>query len=286
MKPAFTNATLGLSFLFIALSGVQAQAGETASGWAEAFNSKVRLISAGKHTVGGEEVLLAGIQVKMAPGWKTYWRVPGDAGLPPSFGWSDSTNLDKARVMWPSPVRFKDSAGTSIGYHDEVVFPVVVRPAKAGEPVNLALDFDFAICKDICAPANVQLNLQMTPDEAGSSDHQALIEKFMAQVPKSVAAGPNGPSIMAMEVSLSDPEPHITVDAKFPPGSERTDLFIEGPPDVFVPMPEKVAGPQDGGVRYKVDLRKGGDPASLKGKTLIITLISPGQSRETTRRVD
>lgn len=188
--------------------------------------------------------------------------------------------------MWPSPMRFEDPAGTSIGYHDEVVFPVMVQPAKAGEAVNLALDFDFAICKDICAPVNVQLSLEMDPGAAGGADNAALVGKYLAQVPKNGAAGPDGPVITAMEVELSEPEPHITVDAKFPPEAKRTDLFIEGPPDVFVPLPEKVARQPDGGVRYKVDLRKGGDPAGLKGKALTITLISPGDSREMTRRVD
>jgi DsbC/DsbD-like thiol-disulfide interchange protein len=286
MKPVHTNATLGLSFLFFALSAGQGHAGEAQSDWVETFNSKVRLVSAGMHAVGGEDVLMAGIEIRMTPGWKTYWRVPGDAGLPPSFGWSKSANLANARVMWPSPMRFKDSAGTSIGYHDEVVFPVIVKPAEAGKPVDLALDFDFAICKDICAPAHVKLRLELDPSDAQPSANAGLVEKYLAQVPKSAAAGPNGPAITAMEVKLSEPEPHITVDAKFPADSKRTDLFIEGPPDVFVPLPEKVSQQPDGGIRYKVDLRKGGDPAGLKGKTLTITLISPGQSRETTRRVD
>lgn len=264
---------------------LSAHADDAGGGWIEAFNTKVRLVAAGEQPVGGETVLMAGIHLKMAPGWKTYWRVPGDAGLPPSFAWSESSNLESARVMWPGPERFKDSAGTSVGYHDEIVFPVAVKPAKAGAPVKLALDFDFAVCKDICAPANVKLSLDMSPDGGHDPDDAALVERYLTLVPREAADAEGGPSITAMKMQLAGPEPHITVDAKFPADSERTDLFIEGPEEVFVPLPERVEKLPDG-ERYKVDLRKGGDPAGLKGRNLTITLISPGQSREMTRRVD
>lgn len=284
--PSQASSVIALSALLVLPNAAMPHAGEADSGWTETFKSQVRLVSAGKQSVAGEDVLMAGIQLQMAPGWKTYWRVPGDAGLPPSFGWSKSVNLATARVLWPSPERFTDPAGTSIGYHDEVVFPVAVKPSNASKPVTLALDFDFAVCKDICAPANVKLTLEMAPDGMGGAGAGALVKKYLKLVPQKAVAGSDGPSVTAVSVQLSDPDPHITVDAKFPSGAKHTDLFVEGPPDVFVPLAEPVGQQPDGGVRYKIDLRKGGDPADLKGKTLTITLVSPGQSRETTRRVD
>lgn len=286
MKPAYSNPACALSFLVFALLDGPASAGEAGTAWVETFKSKVRLISVGNQQIDGKDMLLAGIHVKMAPGWKTYWRVPGDSGLPPSFGWKGSSNLKQARVMWPGPQRFEDSAGTSVGYHDEVVFPVAVTPAMMDKPVTLTLDFEFAICKDICAPANVQLALEMEMGDDGEAADVALVKSYLDEVPRKASDGAGGPAITAMTVELAEPEPHITVDAKYPSDSEWNDLFIEGPSAVFIPLPERVSSLPDGGVRYRVDLRKGGDPLELKGQILTITLISPGESREVTHRVD
>ncbi len=73
--------------------------------------------------------LRAGIEIKLQPGWKTYWRYPGDSGVPPQFDFAGSENLASAEVLYPAPHSFKDEAGTSIGYKETVVFPVASRPA-------------------------------------------------------------------------------------------------------------------------------------------------------------
>ncbi|RME94510.1 MAG: cytochrome C biogenesis protein, partial [Alphaproteobacteria bacterium] len=91
-----------------------AVAGETS--WAEALHARSRLITATEHTDGAARRLVAGIHVQLEKGWKTYWRSPGDAGLPPSFDWSGSRNVKSATVLWPAPKRFPDPYGASIGY--------------------------------------------------------------------------------------------------------------------------------------------------------------------------
>ena len=124
--------------------------------------SKARLVSG---TVGGAEngELLAGVQIRLEPGWKTYWRTPGDSGVPPSFDWSGSKNLKEAQVLYPAPHRFADAGGTAIGYEDEVVFPVKITPERPGEPVELKLNVAYGLCKTLCIPNQASLSLELPP---------------------------------------------------------------------------------------------------------------------------
>ena len=82
--------------------------------------------------------LRAGVEIKMQPGWKTYWRYPGDSGVPPRFDFSGSENLTAAKVLFPAPHLFTDETGHSLGYKGNVILPVVVTPQQPGKPVRCA----------------------------------------------------------------------------------------------------------------------------------------------------
>ena len=73
-------------------------------------------------------ILRAGVEIRLAPGWKTYWRYPGDSGVPPQFDFANSDNVKSVSVPWPAPQRFSDSDGNTIGYKDNVVFPLQREP--------------------------------------------------------------------------------------------------------------------------------------------------------------
>ena len=90
----------------------------------------------------------AGVLVELEPGWKTYWRMPGDTGIPPQFDWTGSTNSEAVEVSFPVPRRFNDLSGEAIGYHDRVVFPLLVKSSKPDDPVHLQLNMFFAVCKE------------------------------------------------------------------------------------------------------------------------------------------
>src|ERR1700730_2196242 len=95
----------------------------------------------------------AGIELRLAAGWKTYWRYPGDSGVPPRFDFSKSTNVKSVTVQWPAPPRFTDETGGSIGYNRGVLLPLEIVPAKPAQPVTLRVAVDYAICEKICIPA-------------------------------------------------------------------------------------------------------------------------------------
>ena len=150
--------------------------------------------------VDGAPTLVAGVQLRMDPGWKTYWRNPGDSGVPPSFDWTGSKNLKHAEVLYPAPHRFADAGGTAIGYDDEVVFPVKLTPEREGEPIELKLAFAYGLCKDLCIPNDVSLGLTL-PAQMSAKGDALLLESVLARVPKPARDGVL-PSVSGVEAKL------------------------------------------------------------------------------------
>ena len=110
---------------------------ELASTWSEGYNSKARLLAGTAQRPGGQVRIVAGVEISMADGWKTYWRNPGDAGgVPPYFDWAGSENVAAVKVLYPAPSRMADASGESIGYKKAVVLPVEVT-AKEGDGIEL-----------------------------------------------------------------------------------------------------------------------------------------------------
>jgi DsbC/DsbD-like thiol-disulfide interchange protein len=213
----------------------------------------------------------------MDPGWKTYWRNPGDSGVPPTFDWTGSKNLKHAEVLYPAPHRFADAGGTAIGYDDQVVFPVKLTPERDGEPIELKLAFAYGLCKDLCIPNDVSLFLTLDPN-AGKGD-ALLLESFLARVPKPARDGML-PSVSNIEAKLAAEKPALVVDATFPPGATGTDFFVDGG-DVFVPPPVPQGPTVDGKQRFVVTFASPAAAAALKGKTLALVLVSDQGSTET-----
>jgi DsbC/DsbD-like thiol-disulfide interchange protein len=114
-------------------------------------------------------VRMAGLVLDVAPEWKTYWRNPGMAGIPPHFDWSGSRNLASAEVLWPRP-RFFDSFGlTTLGYSGRVVFPVRLVPERPDQAMEIVLGLALGVCRDICVLEETTVEMRIEPGapEAG-----------------------------------------------------------------------------------------------------------------------
>jgi DsbC/DsbD-like thiol-disulfide interchange protein len=113
---------------------------------------------------------MAAMALRLSPGWKTYWRAPGEAGIPPEFDWSGSENIKSVRLHWPSPAVFHSNGLQTVGYHDALVLPVEITPLDPARPVRVRLRVDLGVCNDICMPAELRfegdLSTQGKPDAA------------------------------------------------------------------------------------------------------------------------
>jgi DsbC/DsbD-like thiol-disulfide interchange protein len=228
-----------------AISATAAPAADE-SPWSNSDRSAIRLIAGanGKSDV----ALRAGIEIKMQPGWKTYWRYPGDSGVPPHFDFSASENLKVARVLYPAPHLFTDETGHSLGYKNEAIFPVEVVPRQPGKPVRLHLKMDYAVCEKLCVPAEGNAELTLTP---GQSSHDKALASAEASVPKRVPAEQLG--LTARRVN-SAAKPLVAVDLKAPAG-QAVQLFVEGPsPEWALPIPQPAQGAPSGHAQFGFEL--------------------------------
>lgn len=108
-----------------------------------------------------EGLHIAAIEMRLRPGWMTYWRAPGDAGIPPQFDWRRSKNLTGVEIVWPTPT-IRDKGGVrTIGYSDVLILPIRVLPARAGSDVTLKGRIEMGVCRDICVPVDVNVSGQL-----------------------------------------------------------------------------------------------------------------------------
>lgn len=274
--PKALLAAFAAVVFFAALPGPVAAASKGQSGWSDETSSKVRLVSS-QLDQGGKVGLYAGVQLRMDAGWKTYWRNPGDSGVPPRFDWSGSTNVKSIRVLYPAPHRFADASGTAIGYHDEIVFPVKIVPEEIGEPVVLSLVFEYGLCKDLCIPNTVELEVVIPPD-LGKGD-AALIRTALARVPK--PATPDMlPRIAEVTGSLEGEHPGLTLEAAFAEGAKDTDVFIDNPM-VLIPVPKALGPVKDGRQRFAVAFTTPQEARAIKDRLLTITVVSDRGASQT-----
>ncbi|MGR3804351.1 protein-disulfide reductase DsbD domain-containing protein [Marinibacterium profundimaris] len=171
---------------------------------------------------------LAGLRLTLAPGWKTYWRSPGDAGIPPQFDWRGSDNLRAVAMSWPAPHAFDQSGLRSIGYKGSVVLPLELTPAQAARPIRLRGLIDLGVCSDVCIPAQLEVDAALTPDAPRSS----AIAAALAARPYSAAEA--GVTSVTCTLAPSDDGLQITARIAMPPAGGTEVAVIEpGNPQIW-----------------------------------------------------
>src|SRR5947209_14485049 len=167
---------LRLAIMVTGAALAPAQAQDSASAWATAPKSAARLIAAPEESQRGYR---AGIEIKLAPETITYWRSPGESGVPPVFDFSHSSNLRSADVSFPAPTRINEAGSEIFGYESGVVLPVRVTPQERGKPVDLVLELDYAACEKICLPVHARLQLGLPAKDASETQTLAAAEAIV-----------------------------------------------------------------------------------------------------------
>lgn len=218
---------------------------------------------------------MVAVEIDLQPGWKTYWRAPGDAGIPPMLDWSGSANAGAVVLHWPAPEVIDSGGVHTLGFHDRLLLPVEVAPVVPGQPVDLTVALDFGLCREVCVPAHVTLT---APPPGPGPD--PLIEAALATVPRPVSDRP-----ACRMAPIAD---GIRLTAALPPG------VLPGPdPDVameltgtgaavWVSAPERAPLP-GGGMQVAADfVPPQAAPFALDPAGLRLTLIGPGGAVEMT----
>lgn len=209
-----------------------------------------------------------GLAITLEPGWKTYWRVPGEGGVPPEVT-ASGINLAEATVSLPLPQRFSNDDGSeTIGFHDEVVFPMAVTPRDASLPIELDFRIFFGVCRGICIPADYATAITLDPAKPGPD--AVALSLWQARVPEPVAA--EAAPVTQAELDVSADRPALVLALARP----LRDIFVEAPGTAFFHKPDFTRAAGKAWLAI-ADLK---DVMTLRGQILRLTLDDQGRGVE------
>src|SRR6266403_5202204 len=266
------RAALGFAATLLASSLALEARAQDASPWQRDGHSAVRLLAGSRSGA----VLMGGIAFQLEPGWKTYWRTPGDSGVPPRFDFSKSENIEAVTVLWPAPMKFDDGAGGhSLGYKDRLVLPLRIVPKSADRPVTLRADINYAVCEKLCIP--VQANAELAIASVASTEDSALFAA-LDTVPKPANIG--DPNPLTIRDVKREGKSTVLVDVAVP-DTRAVDLFVEGPtPDWALPVPKLLEHSPPGVKRFAFELDGLPPGPNPEGAALKLTLVGSDRAYE------
>src|SRR5882724_2296525 len=266
------RAALGLAVtLSVACMAIEVRA-EDSSPWQRDAHSAVRLLAGSRSGA----VLLGGIAIQLQPGWHTYWRTPGDSGVPPRFDFSKSDNVEAVAVLYPVPQKFDDGAGgTSLGYTHKVVLPLRITAKDANKPVTLRADINYAVCEKICIPVDANAELAFA---SVASTEDGNLSEALNSVPKPANIG--DPNPLTIRDVKREGKINVLVDVSAPEGKDVS-LFVEGPtPDWALPVPKLLEASPPGVKRFAFELDGLPPGARPDGAALKLTLVGGDKAYE------
>jgi DsbC/DsbD-like thiol-disulfide interchange protein len=218
--------------------------------------------------------VMMAVELTLAPGWKTYWRSPGDAGIPPSFDWAGSSNFAGAAVHWPRPEAFHTNGMLSVGYHDGVILPVEIRPDDQAADGVLKLTLDLGVCRDICLPAAIDLAAPFPGDGSGTG----AIKAALADRPAAGTAAGLRAISCAVEPVADGIRVHAAIDLP-DLGGEEVVVFESGRPDIWVAEAESWR--EDGALHAVTEMvAPARAPFALDRSDITLTILGDGRAVE------
>ena len=196
------------------------------SDWSVGETSKLRLISA--YSQNDSKNFMIGLEYQMDPGWKTYWKSPGDGGFAQSISWENSTNVKNVNILWPTPIEFEILGLTSLGYQNDIIFPLEIELEDELKNTFLNLHITFLICKEICIPGDATIFLEIPSGEKKLTNNYYDLEKALSLLPKDDF---NGSYLKKINFNVFNDDTHSTIQLIF----ESDKNFVS--PKIFLHSP-------------------------------------------------
>jgi DsbC/DsbD-like thiol-disulfide interchange protein len=253
------------------LAASTAAANAAASGWEETDGGRLRIVTEAWQS--GMTELRGVLQIELAPGWKTYWREPGSAGIPPSVT-PEGDSLTGITIGFPPPVWVDDPYGSWAGYTQPVALPLTFSLIEGALPEPVALDVFLGICKDVCIPVSHRFELPLGKDNATSIHAMTVSAAF--------AALPHGESDrLGIETAAWTADGELEIAVWHDHGATDIALFVSAGPDL--PFSKPSVASSDAG-RTVFHVQPVFDTGGAGDIDLLVTARNGGDSVET--RVD
>jgi DsbC/DsbD-like thiol-disulfide interchange protein len=255
-------------------------AGMANSPWQPHMGTRLRLSGAPSGAAGH---YLAAIEIALEPGYKTYWRNPGDSGVPPTFDFGGSQNLAAAEVLFPAPTVFDDGAGgLSIGYTTSIGLPVLVRAREPAQPVRLAVQAQLGVCERFCVPIQAELLLTLAP--ALPPLAETARAALLASVPRPQAVAHAGAVAILAHAPVAGEGKALTLEARWPAGEEAL-LLVEAEGGWFFEPVRQRAG-AGGAQRVAIPIAQRASRRDAASNRARVTLLTATEAIESVIALD
>ncbi len=243
------------------------------SDWADNQGGRMRLVALAPDAQGH---VRAALQIEPAPGWITYWREPGESGIPPQVSPAPNGGMTLAKMSFPVPKPITVGAIQEIGYDAPVTLPLDFR-VEGKQPAKLELTAFIGLCKDICIPFQAELSLPLSTAGQAEPHEQALLDAADASLPQAPA-----PDFAIESHSLSADAKTLSLRLTLPEAAGEAPLiYVTGPAGyVFF---KQVSGKRDG-KSFATDIAIGKLPKNydIKDKSWGVLVIDGDRAMETT----
>ena len=284
-----------IALFSLAVLGPGGSVWAAASPWIDHEQSRLRLIATGGPGSGAETpgsgaetpgsgaetdgaALNLGLQFELEPGWKIYWRSPGEAGYPPVVDWSASENLAEARIAWPVPHRFSLFGFETFGYSDAVVLPIDARAERPDAPVRIRAAVTYLACSEICIPREAELALDLPVGGTAAMAERFLIDSYRTRVPGDGSTV----GMRLLRAVLTGPmaSPQLQVTARSDVAFDAPDLLVETPPGFAFGKPVATLADDAKTVVLRMAARSAPEDSVIEGKRLTLTVIDGDRGME------
>ncbi|WP_428843115.1 protein-disulfide reductase DsbD domain-containing protein [Sinorhizobium terangae] len=246
-----------------------------ASDWVTSAGGTIRLVAAQPE---GDGTIPAILEVKLKPGWKTYWRDPGASGIPPQITIDPSSGVVLQAINFPAPKTFGEGAGRYVGYDTPVAFPLVLKRTRGDGDLAIRASVFLGICEEICIPVQGELNLILKQGEFDNPLDGARIADAVAALPQAPSSEFN-----VATANFDAAAGAIRVRLQLPPEAkaDQPELFLAGPSGISFGKP---AFGVETGIQRTADIpvKFSGKDKDIKGKPIALTVRAGSRSMETT----
>jgi thiol:disulfide interchange protein DsbD len=183
----------------------------------------------------------AGLRLHMAPNWHTYWKFPGDAGIPTETKWNLPPGWKVDEIQWPIPLKLDEPGEIQIyGYHDEVLLLQEITPpaSLADSTVKLSTEASWLVCEKICIPGSAKLELEVPVAAQNAPANEELFASYRRSLPQNWPEG----NIANASWQRSGSELILTVESAALANYPVTDFFPLPPVSVVVGHPKTERG--------------------------------------------
>ncbi|MCM2477786.1 cytochrome C biogenesis protein [Rhizobium sp. CG5] len=242
------------------------------SDWASNEGGRMRLVVLDADPQGNRAAVL---QIEPNPGWTTYWREPGDSGIPPAISFAPGSPFSLAALSFAVPKRLDSGDVRDIGYDAAVSLPMVLTGPVPQEAMALDATVFIGLCRNICIPFQADLAVTLSPDAEASAEERAILTDARARLPESPSA-----DFAVSSFAMAEDLKNLRLELVLPKGAgDRPQIMATGP-NGYVFTDYTATSAADGRLTVDLPIAKLPRHYSIAGKAWQVLVISGARAME------